>query len=115
MQDGDEEGLRRVEGGEEVSQEEGRSRQEHEARGPGDALQEEQRQGAHRPRPGDATGTKIGLKNTLKQTMSFFYPKFRARPDSYRTISVWSENTPHLMATLHAQTSFVYVDHNWRN
>ena len=53
MQYGDEEGLGRVEGGEEVSQEERRSRQEHQARGPGDALQEEQRQGAHRPRSAD--------------------------------------------------------------
>lgn len=54
VQDGDEKGLGCVEGGEEVSQEERRSRQEHQARGPGDALQEEQRQGAHRPRSGDA-------------------------------------------------------------
>lgn len=54
VQYGDEEGLGRVEGGEEVSQEERRSREEHQARGPGDALQEEQRQGAHRPRPEDS-------------------------------------------------------------
>lgn len=62
MQYGDEEGLRRVEGGEEVSQEESGSRQEHQARRPVDALQEEQRQGAHRPRPGDGTGSKMPLK-----------------------------------------------------
>lgn len=53
VQDGDEQGLRRVERGEEVGQQQRRSRQEHEARRPGDALQEEQRQGAHRPRPAD--------------------------------------------------------------
>lgn len=74
VQDGDEEGLRRVEGGEEVSQEEGRSRQEHEARGPGDALQEEQRQGAHRPRPGGATGTRTGLKKHFKANHVVFLP-----------------------------------------
>lgn len=58
VQYGDEEGLGGVEGGEEVSQEERRRRQEHQARGPGDALQEEQRQGAHRPRPGDPRGSR---------------------------------------------------------
>lgn len=56
VQDGDEQGLRRVERGEEVGQQQRRSRQEHEARRPGDALQEEQRQGAHRPRPGGGGG-----------------------------------------------------------
>lgn len=56
MKDGDEEALGGVEGGEEVRQEERRSREEHQARGPGDALQEEQRQGAHRPCPGDTRG-----------------------------------------------------------
>lgn len=53
MQYGDEEALGGVQGGEEVGQDERRSAQEHQARGPGDALQEEQRQGAHRPRPGN--------------------------------------------------------------
>lgn len=67
VQDGDEEGLGRVEGGEEVSQQEGRSRQEHQARGPGDALEEEQRQGAHRPRPGDA-----GRSRTRSKSQSIF-------------------------------------------
>lgn len=38
VQYGDEEGLGGVEGGEEVSQEERWSRQEHQARRPGDAL-----------------------------------------------------------------------------
>lgn len=70
MQDGDEEGLGRVEGGEEVSQQERRSRQEHQARGPGDALKEEQRQGAHRPRPGDAGGSRT------RSTSYFIFTQF---------------------------------------
>lgn len=63
MQYGDEEGLGRVERGEEVSQEESGSRQEHQARRPVDALQEEQRQGTHCPRPGDGTGSRTPLKS----------------------------------------------------
>lgn len=58
MEDGDEEHLGCVEGGEEVSQQERRTRQEHQARGPGDAQQEEESQGAHGPGPaGQAAGS----------------------------------------------------------
>lgn len=57
VQYGDEEALGSVEGREEISQEERWSRQEHQARRPCDALQEEQRQGAHCPSPGDTRVT----------------------------------------------------------
>lgn len=71
VQYGDEEGLGRVEGGEEVSQEERRSGEEHQARGPGDALQEEQRQGAHRPRSVDSrTRNKTRFTFILKSNLS---------------------------------------------
>lgn len=52
---GDKKCLGRVERGEEVRQKQRRSRQEHEARRPGDAQQEEQCQGAHGPRSGETT------------------------------------------------------------
>lgn len=63
VQYGDEEALGSVEGGEQVSQEERRSRQKHQARGPCDALQKEQCQGANRPRPGDTRGSRAGEKS----------------------------------------------------
>lgn len=66
MQYGDEEALGSVEGGEEVSQEERRSRQEHQAWRPGDTLQEKQRQGAHRPRPG-------GWRNKINYILNSFW------------------------------------------
>lgn len=56
MQYGDEEALGCVEGREEIRQEERRSRQEHQARGPVDTLQEQQCQRAHCPCSGDISG-----------------------------------------------------------